>query len=160
VRRHVKALDPTLPIAAVEPMGQFVTDSVAQPRFRTTLLGLFAATALVLSLVGLYGVVSYNVGQRTREVGLRMALGAQSRDVTRLILAQGLGLAGLGLAAGLAGAILVTRSLSGLLFGVRPVDPATYAVVAVLFLAAGLSACYVPARRAMRVDPVKALRSE
>lgn len=160
VRRHVRALDPTLPIAAVEPMGQFVTDSVAQPRFRTTLLGLFAATALVLSLVGLYGVVSYNVGQRTREVGLRMALGAQPGDVTRLILAHGLGLAGLGLAAGLAGAILMTRSLSGLLFGVAPVDPATYAGVAALFLAAGLSACYVPARRAMRVDPVQALRSE
>jgi predicted permease len=160
VRNEVRALDPTLPIAAVEPMGQFVTDSVAQPRFRTSLLGLFAATALVLSLVGLYGVVSYNVGRRTREVGVRMALGARGSDVVRLVLANGLGLAGLGLAAGLAGAFLVTRWLSGLLYGVSPLDPATYAGVALLFLAALLSACYVPARRATQVDPVRALRAE
>jgi len=160
VRREVRALAPTLPVDGVQPMTQIVYDSVAQPRFRTTLLGLFGAAALLLAVIGIYGVISFNVGRRTREVGIRMALGAGRGDVMLLILKQGLALSGIGLAAGLAGAIVLTRYLSSVLFDVAPIDPATYASVGLLLLAAGVLACLVPARRAMRLDPVEALRQE
>ncbi len=158
VRREIRALDPTLPVADIQPMTQIVEQSVAQPRLRTTLLALFGATALLLAILGIYGVISYNVGRRTREVGIRVALGAQRADVLRLILRQGLGLTAAGLAAGLAGAVILTRHLASLLFGIRPIDPPTYLAVAIVLLAAGLLACWIPARRATRVDPVLALR--
>jgi putative ABC transport system permease protein len=160
VRSDVHALDPTLPIEDAQPMTRTVYDSAAQPRFRTTLLGLFAGAALLLAALGIYGVVSYGVGRRTRELGIRVALGAQRGDVLRMILREGLLLSAAGLAAGLAGALVLTRYLSSLLFEVGRLDPATYAAVAATLLAASLIAGLVPARRATRVDPVTALRQE
>ena len=160
LREEVRALDPALPLEGVQPMTQIVAESVAQPRFRTTLLALFSVTALLLAAIGIYGVLSYSVGRRTREVGVRLALGATRGDVIRLVFRQGLGLTALGLAAGLAGALLLTRYLSSLLFEVSRWDVATYAAVAFLLLAAAALACWIPARRAMRVDPVVALRFE
>ena len=160
VRAEVRALDPGLPIESVQPMTEIVADSVAQPRFRTTLLSLFGFAALLLAVVGTYGVLSYSVGSRTREVGIRVALGAERGDLLRMVVGEGLTLTVLGLAAGAFGAVLLTRFLSTLLFGVGRFDPLTYAGVAAALIAAGLAACWVPARRAMRVDPVRALRSE
>jgi len=160
VRAHVRALDATLPIDDAQPMTRTVRDSAAQPRFRTTLLALFGAAALLLAALGIYGVVSYGVGRRTRELGIRVALGAQRGDVLRMILTEGLVLAAAGLAAGLAGALVLTRYLASLLFEVGRLDPATYAAVAATLLAASLLAGFLPARRAMRVDPVTALRQE
>jgi putative ABC transport system permease protein len=160
MRADVKALDPSLPLEDVAPMRQFVDDSVAQPRFRTTVLGLFGAAALLLAVLGIYGVISYSVGRRTREVGIRLALGAAPSDVLRMVLFEGLGLVALGLALGLAGALLSTRYLSSLLFEVSRLDALSYAGVAALLLLAGLAASWLPARRATRVDPVSALRAE
>jgi predicted permease len=160
VRADVQALDPSLPIENVAPMRSFIDDSVAQPRFRTTLLGLFGAAALLLAVLGIYGVISYSVGRRTREVGIRLALGAAPADVLRMVLLEGLALVGLGLALGLAGALLATRFLSSLLFEVSRLDAGSWIGVAVLLLLAGLAASWLPARRATRVDPVTALRAE
>jgi putative ABC transport system permease protein len=160
VRNAVASLDPSMPVDAIQPMSAFVTESVAQPRFRTTLLSLFGATALLLAVVGLYGLIAYDVGRRAREIGLRLALGAGRGDVIRLVLRQGLTPALFGLAAGLAGAVFVTRFLSSLLFETTPLDPATYASVAAVLLAAGLAACWIPARRALAIDPMRVLRSE
>jgi putative ABC transport system permease protein len=160
MRADVKALDPTLPIESVAPMRQFVDDSVAQPRFRTTLLGLFGAAALLLAVLGIYGVISYSVGRRTREVGIRLALGAAPADVRRMVLGEGLALVGVGLGLGLAGALLATRYLSSLLFEVSRLDAGSWIAVAALLLLAGLAASWLPARRATRVDPVSALRAE
>ena len=160
VRSEVHALDATLPIEGVQPMAQVVSESVAQPRFRTTLLGLFGGLAMLLAVIGIYGVISYSVGRRKREVGIRLALGAGRRDVLRLVLAEGLALTGAGLAAGTLGAVVLTRFLTSLLFDVGRLDPATYAAVALTLVGTGLLACWLPARRAMRVDPVIALRSE
>ena len=160
LRNEVHALDPGLPIESIQPMTQIVEESVAQPRFRTTLLGLFGAAALLLAVIGIYGVLSYSVGRRTREVGIRLALGAGRGDVLRLVLSEGLALTAVGLAAGAAGAVVLTRFLSSLLFEVGRLDPVTYAAVALTLVAAGLLACWIPARRATRVDPVIALRAE
>jgi putative ABC transport system permease protein len=160
LQNEVRALDPTLPVAGIQSMDQTVSESVGQPRFRTTLVGLFAITALLLAVIGIYGVISYGVGRRTREVGIRMALGAGGADILRLVLGEGAALMAAGLAAGLAGAVFLTRYLGTLLFDVRPIDPLTYVVVAALLLGSGLAACLVPARRATRVDPIEALRHE
>jgi putative ABC transport system permease protein len=160
VRADVQALDPTLPIENVAPMRSFIDDSVAQPRFRTTLLGLFGVAALLLAVLGIYGVISYSVGRRTREVGIRLALGAAPADVLRMVLWEGLALVALGLVLGLAGAFLATRSLSSLLFEVSRLDAGSWIGVAAVLLLAGLAASWIPARRATRVDPVTALRSE
>jgi putative ABC transport system permease protein len=160
LREQVRALDPEMPVTDIQPFSQAVSDSFAQPRFRTTLLALFGATALLLAVIGIYGVISYTVGRRTREVGIRMTLGASAADVLRLVLRQGVGLTAAGLAAGIAGALLLTRSLSTLLFEVSPLDVPTWAAVASVLLAAGLAACWIPARRAMRLDPVRALRHD
>jgi len=141
-------------------MEDYVSGSLARPRFMALLLGAFAAVAIALAAVGIYGVISYSVAQRTHEIGVRMALGAQRGDVLRLVLLQSarLGLAGMGI--GLAGALALARLLGSLLFGVSPLDPATYAGVSALFLSVALLASYLPARWALRVDPAVALRQE
>ena len=159
-REAIRSVDPDLPIAKVAPLTVIVKDSLTQSRFSMLLLGAFGALALILASIGIYGVISYSVGQRTREIGVRMALGAQRRNVLGLVLGQGARLAGLGIAIGLVAAIGVTRLMASLLFGVAPRDPLTFFAVPVLLMAIALLACYIPARRAMRVDPMVALRYE
>jgi len=153
-------MDQDVPLFAVKTMDEYLSTSVARPRFSTTLLSIFAAVALVLTIVGLYGVMSYSVAQRTNEIGIRLALGAQSRDVLLMIVKQGGTLILLGLAIGLGGAYLVTRWLASLLFGVTAKDPFTFGAVAVLLAIVALLACYIPALRATKVDPMEALRCE
>ena len=160
VRRQVREIDKDLPVTDVAMLPDGIEASVAQPRFRTLLLGLFAAMALALAAVGIFGVISYSVSRRTNEIGIRVALGAQSSDVLRQVLGEGARLAVAGLALGLAGAIAATRFMGTLLFGVKPVDPLTFAAVAAVLAGVTLAACYIPARRAMRVDPIVALRYE
>ena len=160
VRREVRAVDPDLPVYAVRTMDEVMAKAVSQRRFSMVLLGVFASIALALSAVGIYGVMAYSVSQRTHEIGVRMALGAQPGDVLRMVIAQGLILIFSGMAAGLAGAFIVTRFLSGLLFNVSPRDPVTFIGITLLLAAVALLACYVPARRATKVDPMIALRYE
>jgi putative ABC transport system permease protein len=148
------------PVSNIRTMEQVLADSVAQPRIFTLLLGVFAALALALASVGIYGVVSYSVSQRTHEVGVRLALGAEQFDVLRLVVGQGMLLTGIGLGIGLAGAMALTRFLSSFLYGVRPTDPITFAAVALALAGVALLATYIPARRAMKVDPVVALHYE
>jgi putative ABC transport system permease protein len=160
LREQIRAIDSALPVADVQPMAEVIGASVAQPRFRTTLLGLFGAAALLLAAIGIYGVLAYTVAQQTREIGIRMALGADPARVLRLVLARGLRLAGVGTLIGVLAALMLTQFLKSLLFGVSATDPITFAAVAGLLFAVALLACYVPARRAMRVDPIVALRYE
>jgi predicted permease len=160
VRAQIQSVDSEEGPTRLATMTQLLSESVAQPRFNTFLIGLFAALAFILSAIGIYGVINYDVTQRTSEIGVRMALGAQSRDVLRLILRQGFFLTLGGLVAGLAGAGLLTRFLTGLLFEVKPTDPITYAIVAGLLAFVALAACLIPARRATKVDPLVALRYE
>ena len=159
-RRAVQAVDPDLPVFDVAAMDQLVYRSASAPRFNTALLGVFAALALVLAAVGIYGVMSYAVAQRTHEIGVRVALGAEASDILRQVVGQGMLPAVIGIATGTAGAWGVTRFLSSLLFGVRPTDPMTFTLVPVILAAVGVLACLLPARRATKVDPVIALRYE
>jgi putative ABC transport system permease protein len=135
-------------------------ESVAQPRFRTVLLGVFAALALMMAVIGLYAVMAVSVAQRTHELGIRVALGAQRRDVIGLVLRQGIKLVSLGIVIGLAGAWALTRVLTTLLFEVKPTDPLTFVAVPVLLIAVAILACWLPARQAASVDPLTALRYE
>jgi len=160
LREQIRAIDSALPVAEVRPMAEVIGSSIAQPRFRTTLLSLFGAAALLLAAIGIYGVLAYTVAQQTREIGIRIALGANPGKVLRLVLGRGLRLAGFGTAIGILAALMSTQLLNSLLFGVSATDPVTFAAVAGLLLGVALLACYVPARRAMRVDPMVALRYE
>jgi ABC-type antimicrobial peptide transport system permease subunit len=143
-----------------ENMEQIIARSVTTQRYSMILLGAFAALALILASVGIYGVISYTVGQRTQEIGIRMALGAQRLDVLGLVFSHGARLILIGLGAGVASALALTRLMAGLLFGVSPTDPLTFLGVAALLVMVALFACYVPARRATRVNPITALRCE
>jgi putative ABC transport system permease protein len=160
VRRALRELDSTVPVYGVATLSSLVDKASAQRLFVTRLLAAFAAVAVLLAAIGLYGVVSYGVAQRTREVGVRVALGAQRRDVLRLVLSGGLSLVGVGVAVGVAAAFLATRFLGSLLFGVRPLDLPTFAAAAALLTVVALGAHWVPVRRALRIDPASALRTE
>ena len=160
VRAQIQSVDGEEGPTRFASMEALLSESVAQPRFNAFLIGLFAALAFILSAIGIYGVINYEVTQRTGEIGVRMALGAQSRDVLRLIIGQGLVLTLGGLVVGLAGAFVLTRFLTGLLFEVKPTDPLTYAAVAGLLAVVATVACLIPARRATKVDPLVALRYE
>jgi len=158
--KEARAIEPNVPVFDVKTMEQRLSDSLARRRFAMTALGLFALVAMALAAVGIYGVMSYAVAQRTREIGVRVALGARGRDVLGLVIRQGMLLAALGIGLGLVGAAAVTRVMGSLLFGVGATDPLTFASIALLLAGAALLACYVPARRATKVDPMVALRYE
>ena len=160
VRRELQAIDGNVPISEVKSMEQVISASVAQRRFSMMLLGLFALVALLLSAVGIYGVMAYSVSERSHEIGIRIALGARSRDILRMVLGQGMILTLIGLAVGLAGALALTRLMSSLIYGVSATDPLTFAGVSLALGSVALLACYIPARRATRVDPMEALRDE
>jgi putative ABC transport system permease protein len=160
VRQQVAAIDPDQPIYSVRTMHEIRAESVAPERLNLTLLSIFAGIALILAIVGIYGVMSYSVTQRTREIGIRMAIGAQPRDVFRMVIWQGMLLALIGVGIGLVGAFGFTRLMTTMLFGIEPTDPTTFAAIAVLLTAVALVACYVPGRRATKVDPVVSLRYE
>jgi putative ABC transport system permease protein len=160
VRAVVAGIDKEQPIFGVATMQEVVSASVSTPRFTLVLLGLFSCLALVLAAIGIYGVISYSVAQRTREIGIRMALGAQPRDVLRLVLSQGGRIAAAGILIGTVASLGLTRLMSNLLYSVSAVDPATLAVVTVVLALVAMAACYVPARRTLRVDPLIALRHE
>jgi putative ABC transport system permease protein len=159
-RTEVRALDKELPVFEVKTLDQYVSGAVAPQRFSALLLSLFACLSLLLTAVGLYGVISYSVTQRTHEIGVRRALGAQTHDVLKLVLKQGMKLTLIGVLLGLGGALALTRLLQTLLFGVSVTDPLTFAVIVLLLIAVALLACWVPARRAAKVDPMTALRFE
>jgi len=160
VRREVAAADPDLPISDLRTMDEILAQSARARRWTMALLAVFAGLALVLLLVGIYGVMSWTVAQRTREIGIRMALGAGRGQVLGMVIRYGLKLSAVGLAIGAAGAFALRRVLAGMVFDVSLADPAIYLAVALLMLAVALVACYVPARRASRVDPLTALRWE
>jgi predicted permease len=160
VRAQVREMDSSLPTYGIRPMEEFVLDRVSQRRLQMILLGVFAAVAIALAAVGIYGVLSYAVTQRTHEIGIRMALGARAGDVRRLVVRQGLALALVGIALGLAGAFALTRAMTTLLFEVSATDPATFASIPLLLTFVALLACWIPARRATKVDPLVALRHD
>ena len=160
IRGIVAAVDPEEPVAHIDSMANVLARSISEQRFFMTLMGIFATLALVLAGGGIYGVLSYQVARRTHEIGIRMALGANPRDVFRLVLNEGLRVVLVGVAIGTAAALMLTRLMAGLLFGVKPTDPLTFVAVAALLVCVALAACYIPARRATHVDPIIALRYE
>lgn len=156
----MKKLDRDMPLDRLQPMSAYVSDALAQARLNLIVMSFFGGSALLLSCVGIYGVVSYSVSQRTREIGIRMALGQDARSVRNQILAEGLRMAAGSAAIGLLVAVVLTRSVSALLYGVNAADPATFASMAVLLMLVALAGCYIPARRATHVDPIVALKTE
>ena len=156
----VWSIDRDQAIAGVGTVRELLSQQEANRWFTTLLLGLFAGVALVLAMIGIYGVIAYSTAQRTQEIGIRLALGADQRSVLRLVLGSGLRIAAAGLAVGLAGALALTQVLSSLLYGVGTRDPLTFIAVPGVLLLVALAACWIPARRAMRVDPLTALRAE
>jgi putative ABC transport system permease protein len=159
VRGELRAIDKDIAAYDIRPMAQVRAESVGQRRFVLLLVAAFGALALVMAAVGVYGVMALIVTERTSEIGIRLALGAQPAAVLRLVVAQGVTLAALGIAIGTAASVALTPLLAAQLFGVRPLDPATLSAVPALLLAVAALACYLPARRAMRIDPVNALRA-
>jgi predicted permease len=160
VREQVQRVDATLPVFGAQMLTETVAASLAERRFSMEMIGLFALTALLLAAFGVYGVVSYMVSERTREIGIRLALGAERRTILRMVLRQGLGLTTAGSAVGLVCALVVSRVMAGVLYGVHPTDPVTFLSVAVVLGVVALFACYVPAQRAVRIHPMIALRHE
>ena len=160
VRQQIKGIDPDQPIYSVRTMHEIRAESVASERLNLTLLSIFAGLALALAIVGIYGVMSYAVTQRTHEIGIRMAIGAQSKHVFQMILGQGMALALIGVGLGLIGAFALTRLMTTMLFGIEPTDPLTFGAIAILLTTVALLACYIPGRRATKVDPVVSLRYE
>jgi putative ABC transport system permease protein len=160
VRRTVWSFDRNLPISGVLTMDRVVADATAQPRFETLLFGIFAGVALLLAAVGIYGVMNYSVSRRTREIGIRISLGASRAEVVRMVVRQGMLQVLAGMAAGVGGSLLLSHLMAGLLYGVRPTDPLTFAMVTVVLGLAALAATSVPARKATRIEPMVALRSE
>jgi putative ABC transport system permease protein len=160
IQQEVRALDRDVPVYRIKTLDQYLGVAVAQPKFNALLLSLFAGLALLLTAIGLYGVVAFSVVQRAKEIGIRIALGAQTGDVLKMVLRQGLKLTTLGLAIGLAAAYALTRYMQSLLFGVKATDPSTFAAIALLLIAVALMACWIPAKRATKVDPMVALRCE
>jgi len=161
IRAIVRQLDPRLGVDLnLKPMADIVSESVARPRFQMALLSAFATIALILAGIGVYGVMAYSVEQRTREIGVRVALGASGGDVVRLVLSQGIAITGAGIALGLAEAAAVTRLLDAMLFGLTPLDPLTFVVAPLTLGVVASIAAYLPARRAAKVDPIVALRSD
>ena len=160
VRREIQAVDPALPVFGVRTLNEMVAASLAPHRFSAQLMGAFAALALGLAAIGIYGVLAYSIGQRTREIGIRMALGARRSEVVRMILGQGMRLILAGVGVGVVCALGFTRLLSGLVYGVGATDPLVFAVVPLVLVLAALLASYLPAHRAIRIDPVNALRAE
>jgi putative ABC transport system permease protein len=156
----VTSVDPDLPFGELTSLQSLLDRSIDQPRFRTTLLAAFAVAALILAAVGVFGLMSYSVTTRTREIGIRLALGAQPRQVLVSIMREGLALALMGITIGLGAAIAAVRVIASFLFGVGAGDPLTFVAVAFLLLVVALSASYVPSRRALRVDPIAALRAD
>jgi len=160
LRDRIAAYDPQLLVQRIRPMEEVVSGALSRPRFNLLLVGSFAVLGLALAAVGIYGVVSFLVAQRTREIGIRMALGARASHVRRLVIAEGMAPVLIGSAAGIAGGLLATRAIRGLLFGVTPLDPLSLAAAPGILAVIALLACYLPARRATRVDPLVALRDE
>jgi putative ABC transport system permease protein len=160
VREQASAVDPDVAIATLLPMQQRLAGSLAQRRFTMLLLGVFALMALLLAAIGIYGVTAYSVSERTREIGIRMALGAEARSVLTLVIKQGMTLVAIGVASGIAASLAVTQMMKSLLFEVSPTDTTTFAAITLLLTAVALAACYLPARKATKVDPTVALRHE
>ena len=160
LRHNLQSMNSQQVVYSAQTMDEIISDTLATRRFSMILLGSFAIFALLLASVGIYGVISYLVGQRTHEIGIRMALGAQRRDVLRLVLGEGARMALLGIGIGIAAALGLTRLMSKMLYGVSATDPLTFAGVAAILVFVALAACYIPARRAMRIDPMVALRYE
>jgi len=160
IQRELRIASGGLPVAHIRSMDEVRAESTARNRFNMMLLTIFAGLAVLLAAVGIYGVMSYAVGQRVHEIGVRMALGARAVDVLALVLRQGLTLALMGIAIGLMGAVWITEVMKSLLFAVSPNDPPTFAIVSALLLAVAVATAYIPARRATKVDPMVALRYE
>ena len=157
IRSQVMAIDRDLPVSSVQTMEDVIEASLGQRRLTMMLLAVFACVALLLALVGIYGMIAYSVAQRSQELGIRRALGAQHGDILRLVVGHGFRLTLIGVLLGLAGAFALTRVMKGFLFSVSATDPSTFAGIGVAFVAAGLAASYIPARRATRIDPMEAL---